>query len=279
MGKMYMGTRDLMLWVPAPATPIPNRGLRAWESSSEFLNGGASVRGSNGGHRVYEMDWSLKPSDVIDPIHAIANGDYGDDLVYFLDPFAMKTNVMPDAWASPWKACTDGVNLAGQDANRPALEDTPQPNPYVYPIKSAEYTLTGSETPRELWIPIPDGYTLHIGAHGSATGSAAVRVLADGGSPNNLTLLTMGATRTNYTVAGPGGLTISLTGTGVLTLTAIIAQVRPTGESVPNGNWHTGQGNSGCRFLGKTEDLGYNAALDFQGASATLVEVGAWLRQ
>jgi hypothetical protein len=72
--------------------------------------------------------------------------------------------------------------------------------------------------------------------------------------------------------------TVSFSGEGTLTLAALIAQVRPLGEAVPEGNFISGRGHSGCRFAAKPSIQGYSApqALDFQSITATLIETGDW---
>ena len=275
MGNVYFGTEDLMQWIVAPAINI-DRSKHGWFAKKQFLNGGASIRRSGAGHIEYAMDWSLKSGETIDPIHAYAEGAYGDGLIHFLDPFATKHNILPQALASPYLAANDGPILSGWDETRPTLSATPT-NTGRYPVNAAVYTLVGTETPLEVWIPIPVGFTFHMGAHGSATDTAVVTVTPDGAGTTNLTLLAANTlTRTNYTSVGATGVTISTDGAGILTLYGMIAQILPTGESVLQGYWLTGQGNSGCSFDDYPTDTGYNAELDFRGVSAKLTEVGLW---
>lgn len=85
--------------------------------------------------------------------------------------------------------------------------------------------------------------------------------------------------RTNYALSGVTGATVTFRGySGSLTLAGMIAQVRPIGQAVPIGNFISGKGNSGVRFKELPKVQGYSApeALDLVGASATLVETGAW---
>lgn len=276
MSTIYFGTKDMMSWVPAPKINMP-RTQGNWSSKTEYLNGGSFVNRSDQGARVYEMEWALKPGEDIDVIHAYAEGAYGDGPFYFLDPQAMYRNLAPSYWAHAALACGDGPNLAGADAARPALVTTAS-NTQKYPVNSAQYTLTGTETPLELWVPVPAGYTIHIGAHGSATGSAVVTATTDAAVATNLTLLGANTTtRTNYTLAGENGVTLTIGGTGTLTLAGLIIQVLPTGDSVAGGEWILGKGHSGCEFDDLPEDIEYSAALNFQAATATLTEVQAWL--
>lgn len=277
-GKIYFGTQDYMQWVPAPDRNVA-RGGHGWSSKSNRLNGTASVRRSAGNHKEYDFTWSTQKREAIDPVLAYANGDYGDGLIYWVDPWAAETNIAPDAWASPWKGAQGGINLTGKGSPAPTIEATPA-NSNGYPTRSAKYTLLESQTPRTLWIPVPDGFTLHLGAQGSSTGFGRVRVTPDGGSVANLTFLPVtSSTRTNYTYTGPGGVTVSLglssAGAGTVTLTSLTALILPTGQSPAPGGWMTGQGNGGCKFSEEPTDMGYikNKLNSLSVISATLVEV------
>lgn len=273
---IYFGTQDYMTFIPCPLVDMA-RGLNGWNENGTFLNGGGYSRSSRAGHRIYNMAWPKKGHSDLYELHAFANGDFGTGLIYFIDPFASSTNVMPQAWSSPWMACEDGgPNLAGRGEAEPTLITTPS-NTYRYPINAAQYTLDGTETPLSVWVPIPTGYTLHLGAHGAATGSGAVTVTPDGSGSSNLTLLGANTpTLTNYTLAGPTGVTVAIDGTGTLDLYAVVGFILKTGASAPTGYWRPGEGHSGCEFVGFPTDTGYSAVFDLRATSATLKEVGSW---
>jgi len=272
---MYFGTRERMTWVRVPAieTPLTKGG---WGAEGVYLNGGAYVRRSATGHKRYEFSWGMTDQENIYDIIDYADGLYGAGLIYFHEPFAMVSNILPQFWAAP--------RLAAEDAppfvlgKRPTLVATAA-NAFGYPTQSAVYTLTALDTFSTLWIPIPNGYTLHVGVHGSATGTAAVTVLPDGGSVANLTLLNvLTNTLTNYTSTA-SGVTLSFGGVGQLTLAGLIAQVLPTGDSPSTGDFISGRGHSGCRFAPNSITVsGFSApnALDKVSATAGLIETGAW---
>ena len=282
-GKIYFGTQGYMQWVPAPDRNVA-RGGHGWSSRSDRLNGTASVRRSAGNHKEYDFTWSTQKREAIDPVLAYANGDYGDGNIYWVDPWAAETNIAPDFWASPWKAGVDGINLMGKGTTKPDIVNTPT-NSNGYPSRSARYTFTTPVTPRATWFPIPDGYTLHLGAHGSTTGIGRVSVQHDAvGAPLlQLPMISETSTsRTNMSFPGGaegGGVTVSLepllTGGGTVTLSALIAILLPTGQSPAPGGWMTGQGNSGCQFSEPPTDMGYikNKLNSLSVISATLVEV------
>lgn len=273
--SMYFGTRDKMMWIPCPSVGMP-RSINRWSEDNPLLNGGTSIRASATGRRIYEMNWPRTSGANLQAIHAYCSGVYGNPPLYFLDPSAMDRNLAP-AWLShAATACDDGPNLAGKTATKPASVTTAT-NTQDYPLKSAQYTLSGTETPLKLWFPVPAGYTLHIGAHGTTTETAAVMVKPDGASATSLTLLPHNDTvRTNYTQDGPGGAEIYVAGAGVLTLSSVIVQVLPTGRSVAPGGWIWGLGNSGCVAPELPEDIPYSAVLQLDRVAVTLVEVGAW---
>lgn len=185
---MYFGTRERMTWVKAPAFN-PDISKVGWSATNLFLNGGASVRRSTVSHKEYQFAWNLASAEDIAAISDYADGLYGDDLIYFLDPFAMTTNLLPQMWATPRLGVSDGIDFAN-GARRPTLITTPT-NSLGYPTKSAVYTFNSSSVFESVYIPIPPGYALNFGANGSATGTAAV-VVADANLP------TVSTVRTNY---------------------------------------------------------------------------------
>jgi hypothetical protein len=277
---MWFGTMGNMAWVPCPS--VESSFLRKkWSSSTEYLNGGAFVRNSVTDHRTYRLVWGIDTRENIRKVTDFASGIYGNDLIYFCDPFAMDTNVLPASWAFPALGAQDGPILDGT-YTRPTLTPT-SANGNGYPTQSAAYTISGTPTSK-LWIPIPPGYTLHVGAHGSASGGLVRMTPTTGvgveGTTVSLTLLSESTTtRTNYSLSSAvaNGAYIRLGGTGSLILSGIIAQLLPTGDAATLGGYISGQGHSGCRFDGSPEEDFYSAALDQVALSANLIEVGAWL--
>lgn len=323
--KMYFGTREYMTWVRSPAINS-DISKSKWTTTGTYLNGGGYVRSSGTGHKVYQFAWNLAKSEYIRQVLDFESGIYGDGLIYFLDPFAVETNLLPIYWSAPRLGKDDAPTFVKDQ--RPTLIDT-TPNSFGYPTKSAQYTLNGNSVTNELFIPVPLGHTFHLGVHGSSSGSARIDVtptyfnqsdyVADPATaglykvPNNLIegpeglyslssqlvespagsglyefpavpdavgvsmLPVTTSTRTNLAITGASGVTIKASGTGVLTLAGLIAQIRPDGHDVPLGPFISGQGHSGVRFE-STSLTGYSApeALDLQGATATLRETGAW---
>lgn len=295
---MYCGTTERFTWVKPPAIDA-DISLGKWGSVGTFINGGGYVLGSQTGHKVYRLAWNTKSSQDIYDILDYADGVYGDGLFYFLDPFAMDTNVLPQFWASPRLAAVDAPPfIRGQ---RPTLINTPN-NSYSYPTKSAVYTIGTSDYIHEITVPVPPGYTFWMGVHGSSSGTAAVTVrnldvgvgatllpaddLLPGeelvlSSPDTVVEIPMLPVTTSYrmntAISNVSGVIISFTGEGLLTLSGMIAQVLPEGITPDTGNFISGRGHSGCRFdPTNIQVTATSKALDLISASAILVETGAW---
>lgn len=272
--KMFFGTPERMTWVNCPAIDVDLSKGR-WSVGGEYLNGGAYVRRSQTGHKIYRMAWNLADQEDIYDIVNYDDGLYGDGLIYFYEAFAIASNVLPQYWASPRLARNDAPPLVL--GKRPSLVATGS-NTRGYPTMSAVYNLSNSDKFATLWLPIPEGYVLHIGAHGSATDTASVAVIEDGDTDSTpLTLLSVTTpVLTNHTFSGVPGVTLTLSGSGNLTLAGLVAQVLPEGKSAPTGNFISGRGHSGCRFSGPAQVTGLSAVLNKVSASVVLVETGAW---
>jgi hypothetical protein len=191
--------------------------------------------------------------------------------------------VLAQSFATPSLGGYDGVILSGQ-LTRPQIVTT-SANTYGFPAESAIYTLNaGTDTPLRHFVPIPPGYTAWVGANGIAGSGGNVSVRTTLGTASSsataLTLLSVSsATRFNYSVdASPTvtGIEIHLGGTGTVTLSGIMVQVRPTGEVPPDGNFISGQGHSGVQWDGRPVLNAYSAALDLVGLTANFVETEQW---
>jgi hypothetical protein len=101
--RMYFGTRNYMQWVVAPKINY-EASKRGYVSAAGFVNGGQFVRRSASAAKGYNLSWELKPRDEIRTINDYADGVYGTGPIYFLEPFAMDKNLLPQYWATacPW---------------------------------------------------------------------------------------------------------------------------------------------------------------------------------
>lgn len=277
---MWMGTRERMIEVPCPSVTMPSSKV-GWNNTINFMNGGASVRRSTAASKRYEMTWNSITRDEARTVLDIADRIYGTGEVYFLDPFVADKNVLPQQWASPMQAIYDGLPLIGVD--RPVATVTPNVN--GFPVQSAEYTCSSSANARTIWVPIPHGYTAHVGVYGTnGTGGKVIVTPTVGatsyGTPHDMTLMaTENTARTNYSIQNDGnynGIEIKLGGNGTVILSGMIVQVLKTGRTVTPGGFISGQGNSGCMFEAQPEYTPYSAAFDNVGMTATLIETGIW---
>lgn len=280
--KMYFGTEQFMTWIPCPAINATANTVR-WRTANTFLNGGASVRQSNAGHKEYSFSWNPQRKDDIYAFLSFFDGTYGDGPFYFLDPVAMDANVLPSWFAAPFVAAQDGPSwIVGDQAGniRPEMLATGV-NALGYPTRSAQYSLNAGQAYAPVKVAVPEGYELHFGVHGTSSGTAGVRAIPSNNptSPVNINMLNTTTTiRTNAVL--PGGTVYSFVprGTGTMTIAGMIAQVLPVGSSVPLGGFIPGQGSSGVRLSGDPQVTEYSAALTNAsvGASVTLIETGAW---
>jgi hypothetical protein len=147
------------------------------------------------------------------------------------------------------------------------------------PTQSVTYTLTGDTEFKEVWVPVPDGYTFHVGGLYARTGTANVKVTTDSQAVTELVpdmnpaVHVIPATAIANT---GGGVTLSLTGVGTITLVGLMGQVLPDGRVPTMNTFASGQGTSGSRFVGDPSINGYSAVRDHMALSVRLKETGAW---
>jgi len=284
---VWFGTKEKMQWVSAPAVDI-TAGKTGFQSQAAFLGGGAWVRRSKAAAKGYSMSWNMRHYEDIQPILDYADGVYGNGAIYYVDPFTMNRNVFPQYWATPAQNYYDGPVII--DDTRPTLINNGT-SVNGYPVESAQYKVTSTSKVPSVFLPVPPGHTIYIGAHGSLqSGNATVTVTPvisalSNGATSNLTLLTsLSQTRTNYSLAansGYIGVTVSFksTSTGIIQLDGLIAQVAVDGAVLPSGGFVSGQGTSGMSFVSQPSVSQYSAALDRVGMSVDLVETEAWTWQ
>jgi hypothetical protein len=255
-----------------------------WNAAAQYLNGGTSIRSSVAAHKVYNLAWALQDRDNIRLITDYADGIYGDELIYFIDPFAQDKNVLPQYWAVPSLAFEDAPILVG--TAKPSIVETDS-NIYGYPRNSAVYFVSPTEQRKNIYIPIPEGYTAHVGVHGSRPdGSTAYvrmrQAVGSTGFGDATTLSLLGIDtdqRVNSSQANTGnvhGIVLDFQGTGTLILSGIIVQVLKNDVVPETGGFISGQGHSGCKFATQPTLQNYSSAMDKSALTAVLVEVGAW---
>lgn len=285
--KMWFGVRGHMEWIRASAADQDFADV-GWESQLQYLSGQSSVRSSVGSHKEYSLLWNTLSRDearrITDYAAGVHDVSQSVNLIYFLDPMAMDRNVAPMIWAAPFSSLADGTTLVPGQA--PVSSVTPS-NTLGYPARSVTYT--ANRVSSSFYVPIPPGFTVWVGFHGSRTGTAGIQITPSNGftdgAPVTATVLSVSDTTRvadSFSSADWDGVTISLNmvnpgSSNTCTISGLVVQVLPTGTTPEAGGYISGQGNSGCQFLGKPLVTPRSAALDQVGLSATLVETGTAL--
>lgn len=282
--QMWFGTRDYMQWIKPPQVGMP-ASKEGFAVQAQYLNGGAYVRRSTAAHKEYQMSWNMVSADVAQMVSDYADRVYGTGAIYWVDPFNMERNMLPQWWATPSQGVDDGIAL--NNGVRPSSVVTPA-NLLGYPSASAAYAVTTGVTTPSIWVPVPPGYTLWFGAHGTASGGNVTVTPTTGpttlGTATALTLLPVtSSTRVNYSIdsnngANTGAL-IQLAGNGSITLSGVMAQCWPTGTTPPTGNFISGLGHSGCQFKDQPQVTPYSAVLNGGrwGVTADFIETQGWV--
>lgn len=282
---MWFGTEEKMGWIITPNTgaDVSSAGNTG---EASLLNGGADVRNSWDSAKGFQFSWGESANHLlVSLLQAYRNGSYGRGLLWFHDPMQYETNVLPKRWADPSMA----VNMEGE----PLLPDTfPSSTPVSatgnnYPVRSADYTLPAgfsSETAGlEHYIPIPEGMSLVVGAAYSGAGQVYVRTQA---GVTVLPQLPLTGDVATTVINGPWA-RLGLRNTGgapvQISLVGMTARISNSVASGGNpgalaaGPWYSGEGHSGCRFVGTPTIINYNGVDGGQmGLSVSLREVGAW---
>ena len=280
---MYFGTAEHMQWIQAPDVNV-EASKTSWQANSQYLNGGVSLRRATAAHKRYNMSWRLNDQDTLQTILNYSDGVFGPAPYYFLDPFAMNRNLLPQMWAFPAQAGMDALPLIGDEP--PTIVPT-QSNTLGYPTSSAMYTdFTGVS--KSVYIPIPQGYSAYVGVHGSTSGTAGVNIrkhyIADVSAPEDAlaTMIPVSSPARVEDEPIPGntfaGITLSIaTGaTGSLVLSGLSVQILPDGATPELGHFISGQGNGGVDFAKQPQVSQYNATLNRIGISAEFWETHPW---
>ncbi len=286
--QVYFGNATKQTWIKAPSTGFTSNS-EGWSSQTTLLNGTNFIKRSRASHRKFGASWlgPMNGSSLSESLYTIkefCDGVYGDGPFYWLDPYAVNTNVLPMHWSVPAITANDWPNLASDIV--PGFTDATVNN--NFPGTYVTYDTTDAyESTNKLTVIIPTGYKLHFGWHGPATGSTTgVRIvpylrstgLAD--TALNPTKITAGGTiRTNTQVSGTTysrvEIFIATTLASEVNITGMIAQVLPTADSVASGGFLTGRGSTGLEFATSPQIEYYSANINSGqiGMSVDWVEV------
>jgi hypothetical protein len=280
--RMWFGTKEKMVAIRAPKTGFDGSRV-GWDGGvTQYLHGGAYVRRSTSSHKVYNFAWPTMTRQEVALITDYAEGVYGDGAIYFIDPFAMDKNLLPQAWATPRLVFTDGLVLNG--AERPSILNNPPTldSTLGYPRQPAQYkTAVGTDYPK-LYIPIPPGHTAWFGAHGVplAAANSPLVVLPNSGAAARVEIVSVNDSNrftNSWDGSNNSGIELSFSGTnGVASIAGMMLQILPTGVLPMTGGFISGQGNSGVRFATNPTVTYTSAVMDMVGLSAQLVEDEAW---
>lgn len=282
---MWFGTDDKMVWIRTPKTGA-NVSPEGYGVEATGLNGFGYVRNSWDSHKTYGFSWSDSSTPALASLlQSFAHGTYGRGLIRFVDPMTYSTNVLPRRVADP--------SMALNYEAAPLItglwpRSTPTPtNALNLPVQTAIYDVPAgydSQTAAdEIVIPIPPGHTLLIGGVYSTVNALANVYFR---TPAGLTTLTASASGVvnlhPQSVVGQPWVRIGLRNTSAaaraVSITALSARIVPPMEaSDPLGPWMTGEGNSGCMFVGKVTQTYYSGVAGGQvGLACSLTETGAW---
>lgn len=315
----WFGTQEYMQWFP---TPIQGAEMspEGWSAGGTFLNGGGWQLNSFGSHKTYTFEWPQSSSrEAAQMMKSYADGTYGRGPLYFLDPLIYDQNILPARIADPSMA-TDDEGASFVYGYEPSAVATSNWQQNLLPVKSAYYDLTtvssgfrGVED--ATFVPIPEGYTLFLGAFYSKTGTGGIFVTEQNANGTLGATSTLTAkTPTDTSIAAdlffdvPGvWIWLGKTASGAATVTAqaLIGRLLPsedvnlTGlgyglepygltpyggyasagmQRILEGPWRGGMGHSGARPIGKPTYVANSSEQGGRiGFAASFREVGSWL--
>jgi hypothetical protein len=262
--KVYFGNATKQLWIPAPRTGL-NASSAGYFSDSQLLSGRAFIKRSKASHRRFSPAWvgPLNASSVNDSLHTVKDyfdGIYGDGPFYWLDPFAVDSNLLAPNWASPMLTENGWASISSVGAA--SLVDT-EANTRNYPYKSLRLTFSGSvqESAEYFRIIIPTDYRLHFGWHGEQNSGDATVILRcydrDTGATTDVVTEPLSVTsiiRTNSQVRGRDYSMVDViiknpsASASVIDIAGMIAQVLPDLSTVEQGDFISGRGTRGLLF-------------------------------
>lgn len=279
---MLFGTERYIQRVQAPATGM-GKNLSQWRDVRTFLNGGATVRSSGVGHMEYNMSWGPFSQDEADKLLNFFNGLYGPGPYYFVDPFAMDKNVLPQYIAASYVGANDGFSMTGGSVT--ASSTLAAVN--GHPSGSANYTLAVGPYPVFFRGLVPAGYKVLVGWFGSATSTAKLQI--------GLQFTPTAWTDVPVTADSNVRFTTSLTNTtgadaffslrwtggasgGTCAVRSMQAILVPSTAATPTGPFVSGKGSNGVVLSGSPQITGYSAVIPNANiaVSADLIETGSW---
>lgn len=279
---VYFGTQERMTWLRAPDANYDGSRV-GWDGNvTQYLNGGVHVSRSTLAHRTFNLSWNMMGRDEIRAIMDYADGLYGDGAIYYLDPFAMDKNLLPQQWAVPALALDDPFILVGSGTIISATRgDNAQDG---FPTRTV--TISGKGDGPGIYIPIPAGYSAYFGIYGTPVTEGPVAVTGDDGKVTFPPVIATDAAplfSNKWNGDTVSGITLNV-GTSAkspqATVRGMMLRIYPNGTDGLNPFlsqfFVSGQGHSGLRFAAQPTLTQYSYAIDKASLSATLVEDQAW---
>ena len=288
--KVYFGNAVKQLWIPAPKTGL-DASTEGYFNDAQLLSGRAFTKRSKANHRRFSPAWSgpLNADSINDSLHTIKDyfdGIYGDGPYYWLDPFAVNSNLLSPNWASPMLSQSGWGSISS--VGTAASVDTASNN-RNYPYKSLELTFGASvqESTDYFRVILPSGYRLHFGWHGTQDSGDATIILRchdrNDGTTDDIVaapLSVTSGTRTNTQVSGLAYSMVDImvknptASTSVMNIAGMIAQVLPDLTVVPQGDFTSGRGTTGLLFSSAPSITYLSAAINdgFVEVATTFIE-------
>lgn len=302
--KMWFGNVNHAQWVPMPKSGMERHVVQP-VSSFALDNGGLWIDDSVGGYTAYEMEFPIsdKGYEGIEAFQRYRNGEWGnasrngaDGYIRFVDPMYADQNLFNPAWATPGIA----EDMGWPQINPGSFSySSVTPNSYQPPLRSVTYTITASANTMPtaangvFTFIIPPGHTLHLGGTGAVTGTGVVQVqritTAGATSTVNITLAADSAAP-DFPVTLSGDtykaakvyLARTSTASSTVRVTALRAQILPTGQTPSVDRHIPGYGHSGLKFSNESRIETYihkRTGAKLIGASIALSEVEPWRPQ
>lgn len=237
VSKMWFGTKEKMGWIETPDTGA-DVSPQGYSTEATLLDGGGFARNSWDSHKRFQFAWPDSSSRALASLmHGYANGSYGRGLIYFQDPMYYDTNVLARRIADPsmaidyeapsWLASIVPTGVpTGTNANN-------------LPVVTASYRLPAGyvHDPADgVWVPIPEGQELWLGAIYNSTNPNAGIVVDDGTTKSLLSPLAATTTAiVSQSFSGIQGVTIypgflgSNASAATISITAVTARIRAAG--------------------------------------------------
>lgn len=289
--KVYFGNATKQVWIPAPQTGLV-AATSGFMAQNQLLNGRNHVKRSKASYRSFQPTWigSMNADAIEDSLHTIkdfADGLYGDGPFYWLDPYAVDTNVLAPHWAAPMLSGDDWPSICSIGTKTKI--STPE-NTRNYPIRTLQIAMGASvqESTAKLTILIPVDQKLHFGWHGTrATGTAGFVLRCysrEDGTPTDVSADPIDVnsdTRTNVQVRGDLYSRVEIfienpaTSASTITVSGLIVQVLDELATVERGGFISGRGTTALEFTELPQFEYYSAAVNNGqvGLSAALAEV------